>query len=111
MADVWDVVVSAFGAKPEADEVLRAVSVLLHPNQPHELRGLPSGRSRIVRLSDPDHLLAAVGELADDRGVYYTLNPVRGDLGDRAANVSDITQRFNLLIDVDPVKTVKDSMA
>lgn len=111
MSTTWDVVVSAFGARPETDEILKSVAVLLHPDWPHELRGLPSGRSRLVRANDPDRLISAVEELADDRGVYYTLNPVRHDLGDRAARVTDVTQRYNLLIDVDPVKAVVDAMA
>lgn len=94
----------------DAEEVLKA-SILFHPNQPHELRGLPSGRSRLVRISEPDQLIIAAQDLADDYGIYYTLNPVRPDLGDHAAKASDIIQRWNMLIDIDAIKSDPNVMA
>jgi hypothetical protein len=111
--DPWSMVVTLSGpATIDVDEVRRALEVLLVPDGAHELRGLPSGRSRIVYASDIDAALKAVQTLADDRGVYYTLNPVRSDLGDRAAKVGDIVSRRWILIDCDRRKKVEpDAMA
>jgi hypothetical protein len=93
-------------------EVARALSVLIDPSATHELRGLPSARSRMISGSNLEDAVDSVAHLGDDRGVYFTLNPVRPDLGNRAAKVSDITLRRWLLIDVDRVKTIcPDEMA
>ena len=69
------------------------------------------GRIETGQTRDPDHLGKAAASLFKATGVYYTLNPVRDDLGDHAATAEDIVERFNLLIDVDPVKSEKDLMA
>lgn len=111
--DEWrDIVVK--GDRPaeiDGAEVASAVALLFHPTAPHEIRGLPSGRSRLVLACCRPELLKAARELADDRGIYYTLNPVRPDLGDRAAKTADITARWNLLIDIDAVKADPNGMA
>lgn len=102
---LWDVIADGGADQaPDIAEVRRALGVLLDPAGAHEIRGLPSGRSRLVRPSDPDAAVAAILDLASNRGVYYTLNPVRPDLGDRAARKNDVLRRINLLIDIDPVK-------
>jgi hypothetical protein len=90
-------------ARPDLVEVRRALAVLADPSSGCELRGLPSGRSRVLSGGDLDGLAAAAGELSDDRGVYYCLNPVPPDLG-RAARVGDVLRRRWLLLDIDPVK-------
>jgi hypothetical protein len=109
--DPWSMTVKIVGQTIDADEAVFAAAVLLHPTQPHELRGLPSGRSRLVSLADPAGFLEALSSLKDNNGIYYTLNPVRSDLGDAAAKVGDVTQRWNILIDCDPVKAEPDGMA
>lgn len=98
--------------KIDRAEVLRALSILIDPSATHELRGLPSARSRMICGGNLDDAAESVAYLGDDRGVYFTLNPVRPELGNRAAKVSDITSRTWLLIDVDRVKTIcPDEMA
>lgn len=92
-------------------EVRESLAALIGSGECHELRGLPSGRSRLIRGSDLDGAVRSVQELAGDLGVYYTLNPVRPELGDRAARVADIIHRVHLLIDCDPVKVILDGMA
>lgn len=95
----------------DAAEVLRAASILFAPETCHELRGLPSGRSRLVQVGDDAGLLAATADLADGHGVYFSLNPVRSDLGDHGAKNADVLRRRWLLIDCDPAKAEKDSSA
>lgn len=88
----------------DPNEIQRAASILFAPGDTHELRGLPSGRSRIVRAGDPEILLAGVRDLADDRNVYYTLNPISPAVVDRSARKADVLARRWLLIDNDPIK-------
>src|SRR5262245_13276103 len=111
--DPWTMVVSLSGPSAvDAEEIRVALAALLDPAGAHELRGLPSGRSRLVRGSDLDAAIAAVQALADDQGVYYTLNPVRPDLGDRAARVGEIAARRWILVDCDRKKSAQpDAMA
>ncbi len=92
---------------PDMAEVERAVLALFHPEQPHELRGLPSKRSRLVGLTHLPMLGRAISELTAD-AIYWTLSPVDPVLGDRAAKDKDVTERLNLLVDVDAVKNVED---
>jgi hypothetical protein len=94
----------------DAAEVYRALALLADPDHGVELRGLPSGRSRVMPADDLDGLAAAAEELGDDRGVYYCLNPVPAGLG-HAARVGDVIRRRWLLVDVDPVKAAKDVSA
>jgi hypothetical protein len=92
-------------------QVTKAVSVLFHPDEPHVIFGRPAARARMARAKNPKGLVAAVTELATGSGCYYSLNPVRPDLGDRMPNVSDITRRHNLLINVAAVRANTDLMA
>ncbi len=113
MTDPWEMIVSLNGpAAIDADEVRRALGVLLDPGGYHELRGLPMPGSRAVqsRIASAVNLDAAVqaaGEIGQGIGTYYTLNLVRADLGDRAAKVSDITSRRWILIDCDRSKAAE----
>lgn len=101
MGNIWGVKVDARSHAINADEVRRALALLVDPDACHELRGLPSGRSRLVRGNNLDAAVRAVEELSDDKGVYITLNPVRDDLGDKAASDKDVAKRRHLLIDID----------
>jgi hypothetical protein len=108
----WTLTATGDGRGIDAQEVRRALGILLDPQGCHELRSLPSGRSRLVRASDLDHAVAMAETLADGKGVYWTLNPVRPDLGDHAAKVEDVQARRWLLIDCDRAKASDpDSMA
>ena len=100
--DPWVMTVNlSRGVGIDADEVRKSLEILIDPKGAHEIRGLPSARSRLVRGSDLDAAIGAIQELSNDKGVYYTLNPVRLDLGNRAAKVGDITERRWLLVDCD----------
>jgi hypothetical protein len=110
----WQMEVEIRRAPFDRDEARRALAVFASagPATHRELRGVPSGRSREIVGTDPEAALAAVAELADDRGVYVTLNPVRPGLGRRAARNADILAREWLLVDCDAVKaTGKDASA
>jgi putative DNA primase/helicase len=91
----------------DREAVRRAAGILFGLGERRELRGLPSGRSRLVWADDLDALADAAAALSGGTGVYYTLNPVRPDLGDHAARVKDVLRRAWFLIDVDRVKSVE----
>lgn len=111
MGDPWKMIAAGTTRAIDEGEVRRALSILVGPNDTHELRALPSGRSRIIRGNDLGAALRYVRELADEN-VYYTLNPVRPDLT-KSANNGDVVRRVRILIDVDPDKPRehKDSSA
>lgn len=106
----WNLIATGGPAGVDAAELRRALGYLMDPGECHEVRALPSGRSRLVRGDDLDAAVAAVEELADGTGVYLTANPVRPDLGNRAATNKDVTRRRIFYIDIDPVRP-KDSNA
>src|SRR5262245_13511528 len=86
-------------------EVRRAMDLLADPGHTVELRGLPSGRSIVRGGGDLDGLVQAAGELGNDKGVYWTLNPLSILAGERrAAKDADVARRRWLLIDIDPVR-------
>ncbi len=91
---------------PDVDEIGRFIRAAFDPERTYEIRSLPSGRSRLVSLENVPGAVAAVAELAaaPHTGIYYTLNPVDPELGDRAAKDADIVARRLILIDVDPEK-------
>ncbi len=94
------------GTGVDVDEIRRALAVLVDPEHGVELRGLPSGRSRVHLGSDLDGLCRSAEELSDGAGVYWTLNPLRrGMAPDRAARVADVVSRRWLLLDIDRRKT------
>lgn len=100
----------ATGAEATLDlhEVRRGILLLPDPNHGCEIRGLPSGRSQVRRGSDVEGLIRAVESVADDRGVYYCLNPIPAEL-DHPARVGDVLSRRWLLIDVDAGQPVDQS--
>lgn len=106
----WNLIATGGPSAVDAEELRRALGLLVAPGECHEVRALPSGRSRLVRGDDLDAAVAAVEALADGAGVYLTANPVRPDLGDRAATNKDITRRRIFYIDIDPVRP-KDTNA
>jgi hypothetical protein len=89
---------------PIAAEIRRALGLLVAPGECHEVRALPSARSRLIRGDDLEAAVDAVLEFSRGTGVYLTVNPVRPDLGDNAAKNADITRRRDFYIDVDPVR-------
>ena len=93
-------------------EVRRAAAVLADPDHWLALRGLPSGREAAAPGGDPDAVAAAAKTLANDRNVYYLLNPVpAGHKGPTSA--SQVVRRRWLLVDVDPARPAahRDDMA
>lgn len=91
------------GSGIDESAVRRALAILIDPADAHEIRGLPSGRSRRVHGSDLDGAVEAIRELDDNRSLYYTLNPVRPDLIG-AARKADILRRCWFLVDVDAIR-------
>lgn len=88
----------------DAVELRRALGLLMAEGEAHEVRALPSGRSRLVRGNDLDAAVKAVEELAEgSTGVYLTCNPVRGDL-EKAASNRDVTRRRLFYVDIDPIR-------
>lgn len=113
MQDPWIVEVtrSPTEAAINEQEARRALGFLIDPTAHHELRGVPSGRSRLVNGSNLDAAARRASDLATDIGIYVTLNPVRPDLGDRAARESDIVHRRNFLVDIDARRPSTDQSA
>lgn len=105
--DIWSMTVSTMlPTMIDAEELRKAIPILWVGGK-REIRGLPSGRSRLVSADDISHAINAVSILGDSEGIYWTLNPVRNDLGDRAARKGDIVNRQWLLIDIDRSSAVK----
>ncbi len=92
----------------DPEQVRQFLALVADPLANVELRGLPSGRSRVRPGNDLDALVEAAMQLSGDRGVYYTMNPVSPHNlpagADRAAKVGDILRRRWLLVDVDPTR-------
>jgi putative DNA primase/helicase len=104
--DPWSMTVSfTTPSLIDTAEVRRALPVLLSDGW-HEIRGLPSARSRHVHKQDIDHAIRAVSFFGDDRGIYFTLNPVREGLGDRAIHVGHVLSRYWFLVDIDRRKAI-----
>lgn len=100
MNSIWHIGVDAGTAPINREEVRQVLGLLVDPDAVHELRGLPSGRSHTIRGNDLDAAVRAAEDLAGDKGVYITLNPVRPNLTG-AARASDILKRRHILIDCD----------
>ena len=84
-------------------EVLRALGILIDPSQTFELRALPSGRHRICQGQDLPAAVEAAWELSDERGLYFTLNPLEPGL-ERPASDKHVISRRWLLIDIDGIR-------
>ena len=106
MGNVWSVRVDARSVEINAEEVRKALALLVDPDSHHELRGIPSGRSRTISGSNLDAAVRAVQDLADDKGVYITLNPVPADLSG-ACRDTKILCRKHILIDCDRSQAIK----
>lgn len=89
----------------DAAEVRRALAVLCDPDGQVELRGLPRGLSYVYRGDNLDSLVEAAAVLSEGaRGVYLTLNPLKGVETHRAARKADIARYRWLLVDVDTLR-------
>lgn len=95
-------VLKATGSSVDAEEVRRAMAVLADPSFAVELRGVPSGRSRVLPGTDLEGMAAAAEELSGDRYVFFAFNPI--PVGAPRANAGRVVQRRWLFIDVDSVK-------
>ena len=102
---------SAPAGPPSQREVLDWLRLFLEDGQWVEIRA-PKVRGRsYARFTDPaaaaDQALRWSGKAP---GVYFTLNPVRGDIPTgRAATDSDVLRRRWLLIDCDPIRPADTS--
>lgn len=85
----------------DADEVRRALPLLVAPDQTFEVMNLPHARCAVCRGSDVEAAVAAALDLSDGKGVYYRLNPCRPGL-DGHANNEDIVGHRWLMVDCDP---------
>ena len=106
---IWEMTVDIQNQGIDRTEVRRALALMVDPDASHEIRALPSGRSATIYGSDLDAAVAAVEQMADGKGTYITLNPVRANLKG-AARVADVLCRRRLLIDCDRT-TAKDENA
>lgn len=110
MNNPWIMTAHGSSAAYNAAEVRRALAILLDPTAVHEIRGLPSARLRLIRGNALDDAVKAVAELADDKGVYFTINPCDANAlagrhtERRGARNRDILARRLLYIDVDPTR-------
>jgi hypothetical protein len=111
-ADPWTIVARVdSGHEIDPNEVSRVLRLYLEPGECYTVQGLPSARSRLIRADDLTAAVAAVQGLADDRGVYVTLNPVSPTIGDHAPKNQDVVRRARLLVDIDAKRAEPDSMA
>ncbi len=99
-SDPWELVASGQGRPFDLDQVDRAATLLLIGLR-HEIRGLPSGRSHYIPGGDPAALRAALAALADDRGLYWCINPTIGS-PKKGTHNHEVENRVWLLIDIDP---------
>lgn len=105
----WEVTADGgFSTAPDRDEIRRALEILVAPDSMHELRSLPSGRCALIRGDNLDAAVDVAVGLADERGLYYTLNPLQWP-PKKAATNADVLARRWFLVDVDPVKGDPDS--
>lgn len=94
----------------DSGEVRRALSLWIDPGDAHELRAIPSGRSRLLTATDLDAAVRAVEQGQGEMGTYLTLNPVAHDLAG-CAREKDVARRSKLLIDFDTTKLDKATNA
>lgn len=85
----------------DRDQIRHALALLIAPGDRHELRALPSARSRTIDGNDPDGATEIAASLGDEQ-VYYSLNPIRPDAP--RANKKTVTHRRWFLIDVDTIR-------
>lgn len=105
----WEVTADGgFSTEPDRDEIRRALEILVASDSMHELRSLPSGRCALIRGDDLDGAVEVAVGLADERGLYYTLNPLQW-APKKAATNADVLARRWFLVDVDPVKGDPDN--
>lgn len=104
-ADPWVLRATSAPMALDTEEVKRALRVLVDPQGWVELRGLPSGRQRHFRGGDLDAGVVAAKSLADDKSIYYCLNPL---IENKSAKATNIAQRRWILVDADPVRANPD---
>jgi hypothetical protein len=103
VTDPWEVVATGGTAQSiDESELARAAKLLLVGSR-HEVRSLPSARHRYVAGKNAAALVAAARDLADDRAIYFTINPVAAERDGSARN-GDILERLWFFLDIDPIK-------
>lgn len=84
-------------------EVRRALALLVDPDHFVQIQALPSARYKFCRGGDLEAMVRATAELSGEKGVYFSLNPLRGGLEKAARNLDVLSRRW-LLIDPDARK-------
>jgi hypothetical protein len=94
------------GSNCDPDQARRAFEVLADPGAACELRGLPTGESRILPGRHLEGLVRAFCEIArNNNSVYLCLNPVPEGLKPaRAVKDEHVTRRRWVMVDIDPAK-------
>jgi hypothetical protein len=108
---LWEMPVQAAAPVPvpiDEGQVRQALGVFVDPAYHVQIQALPSGKWRHCAGADLDGLVRTVAEFANEKGVYFSLNPYRGPL-DRALRNTDILCRRWFLIDPDARKDQTDS--
>jgi hypothetical protein len=108
---------AVFAAHQQAHEphdvakMIEFIGAKATPGLTYEIRGLPEKWSRTIVGGDAEGVRRALAGLAGCGSIHMTLNPVRADLGDKAASAADVARREWILIDVDAIKAAPDGSA
>ncbi len=84
----------------DAAEVTRAASILFDPASYVMIQGLPCARHVYCKGDDQEAILRSVQSFADQKGIYWSLNPCPPGL-DHCLKANDVISRRWLLVDVD----------
>jgi hypothetical protein len=89
----------------DTEEIKRAVKIIADPGGHIQLVSITSAyaAAELVNGRDADATLAAVERLPEGIGIYFAINPVREGVA-KKANAGDVTRRWWLFLDVDPVR-------
>lgn len=97
----FSIVAEGGAFKADRDEIRRAATLLFGAGEYRELRALPSTRSKIVTVDEPDTLVESAYSLSDGQ-VYWSLNPISKSAV--RASKKTVLSREWFLIDIDTVK-------
>lgn len=90
-----------------AEELRKALVILVDPEDGVEIRCLPSSRYEVLKGDDLDGMVAAAERFSDEDGTFFTLNPITFPLSHRARK-DDVLRRRWILVDVDRAKGEND---
>lgn len=105
---VWSTRAEGYSGCIDETELRNALSVLVEPDQTFEIRALPSARSRIFKGASVDDAMRFVEECSDNKGIYWTLNPLQPNQAGYASD-KDVVNRRWFLVDIDPNRKDPDA--